>query len=458
VRVLICGAGQVGYGIAERLAAENNDVSVIDTAPALVQAIRDNLDVRGFVGHGAHPDVLAEAGAEQADMIVAVTLYDEVNMVACQVAHSLFNVPTKIARIRAQSYLRPHWGDLFTTNHMPIDVIISPEVEVGEMVLRRLAVPGAFDTVYFAEGNIVTLGISCDEDCPVVDTPLAQLTELFPDLKAVVVGIRRGDRLFVPHSEDAMLVGDDVFVVCASDQVSRTLGIFGHEEQVANRVVIAGGGNIGLYVARTLEKRNSAARIRIIESSRQRAVKIADDLRRTIVLHGNALDADIQLEAGVAEADTLVALSNDDEVNVIACVMAKRLGCRRNMALLNNRSYPDFADMLGIDAVVNPRTVTVSKVLQHVRRGRIRRVHAVNDGLGEIIEAEALETSPLVGRPLRELNLPDGIRVGAIYRNGAVVIPEGGLQIRAGDHVILFAVADRVREVEQMFRVSLEFF
>lgn len=458
MRVLICGAGQVGYGIAERLAAENNDVSVIDTEPALVQAIRDNLDVRGFVGHGAHPDVLAEAGAEQADMIVAVTLYDEVNMVACQVAHSLFNVPTKIARIRAQSYLRPHWGDLFTTNHMPIDVIISPEVEVGEMVLRRLAVPGAFDTVYFAEGNIVTLGISCDDDCPVVDTPLAQLTELFPDLKAVVVGIRRGDRLFVPHSQDAMLVGDEVYVVCASDQVTRTLGIFGHEEQVANRVVIAGGGNIGLYVARTLESRNSAARIRIIESSRQRAVKIADDLRRTIVLNGNALDAEIQLEAGVAEADTLVALSNDDEVNVIACVMAKRLGCRRNMALLNNRSYPDFADMLGIDAVVNPRTVTVSKVLQHVRRGRIRRVHAVNDGLGEIIEAEALETSPLVGRPLRELNLPDGVRVGAIYRNGRVVIPEGDLQIRAGDHVILFAVADRVREVEQMFRVSLEFF
>ncbi len=458
MRVLICGAGQVGYGIAERLAAEDNDVSVIDTVPALVEAIRDNLDVRGFVGHGAHPDVLAEAGAEQADMIVAVTLSDEVNMVACQVAHSLFNVPTKVARIRAQSYLGPHWSDLFSSSHMPIDVIISPEVEVGEMVLRRLAVPGAFDTVYFASGKVVSIGIACDENCPVVDTPLSQLTELFPDLRAVVVGIVRNGKLFVPHSDDPMLVGDDVYVICESDQVSRTLSIFGHEEQVANRVVIAGGGNIGLYVARTLESRNSSARIKIIENSRDRAIAIADELRRTVVLHGNALDRDILREAGVPDADTLVALSNDDEVNIIACVMAKRLGCRRNMALINNRSYPEFTDVLGIDATVNPRTVTVSKVLQHVRRGRIRRVHSIGDGLAEVIEAEALETSPLVGKPLRELNLPEGIRIGAVFRDDRVVVPDGTLQIRAHDRVIIFAAAERVREVEQMFRVSLEFF
>ncbi len=458
MRVLICGAGQVGYGIAERLAAEDNDVSVIDTVPALVEAIRDNLDVRGFVGHGAHPDVLAEAGAEQADMIVAVTLSDEVNMVACQVAHSLFNVPTKVARIRAQSYLGPHWSDLFSSSHMPIDVIISPEVEVGEMVLRRLAVPGAFDTVYFASGKVVSIGIACDENCPVVDTPLSQLTELFPDLRAVVVGIVRNGKLFVPHSDDPMLVGDDVYVICESDQVSRTLSIFGHEEQVANRVVIAGGGNIGLYVARTLESRNSSARTKIIENSRDRAIAIADELRRTVVLHGNALDRDILREAGVPDADILVALSNDDEVNIIACVMAKRLGCRRNMALINNRSYPEFTDVLGIDATVNPRTVTVSKVLQHVRRGRIRRVHSIGDGLAEVIEAEALETSPLVGKPLRELNLPEGIRIGAVFRDDRVVVPDGTLQIRAHDRVIIFTAAERVREVEQMFRVSLEFF
>lgn len=458
MRVLICGAGQVGYGIAERLAAEENDVSVIDTSPELIQVLRDTLDVRGFVGHGAHPDALAQAGVEQADMLIAVTLYDEVNMVACQVAHSLFNVPTKIARIRAQSYLKPHWSDLFSSSHMPIDVIISPEVEVGEMILRRLQLPGAVDTVRFANGDVLAIGIECHEDCPVVDTPLSQLTELFPDLQAVVVGIVRDGRLFVPRSADSMLVGDLVYAVCHKDQVRRTLGIFGHDEQVAHRVVIAGGGNIGLYLAQTLETRGTKARVKLIEASRERAVAIADQLKRAVVLHGSALDQDILREADVQEADTLVAITNDDEVNILACVMAKRLGCRRNMALINNRSYPAFTRTLGIDATVNPRAVTVSRILQHVRRGRIRGVHTIENGLAEVIEAEAMQTSPLVGKPLRELDLADGMRIGAVYRNGTVIIPNGSTQIAAKDRVVIFATAERVRQVEQMFRVSLDFF
>lgn len=458
MRVVICGAGQVGFGIAEQLAGEDNDVSVIDTSPDLIQAIRDRLDVRGLVGHGAHPDVLVQAGIDQADMIIAVTLYDEVNMIACQVAHSLFNVPTKIARIRSQAYLQPHWADLFSSDHLPIDVIISPEVEVGEMVLRRLAAPGASDFVRFANGEVVVIGIDAEENCPVVDTPLAQLTELFPDLKAVVVGIFREGRLFVPRSSDAMLVGDRVYVVCESSQVRRTLGIFGHEEPEAHRVVIAGGGNIGLYVARSLEARGSRAKIKIIEASRDRAVSIADQLRRTVVLHGSSLDQEILREADIQDADALVALTNDDEVNILTCVMAKRLGCRSNMALLNNRSYPALAGTLGIDATVNPRGVTISKILQHVRRGRIRGVHTIENGLAEVIEGEALETSPLVGKPLRDLDLPDGIRIGAIYRGEQVVIPDGSTQILPKDRVIIFVTADRVRQVEQMFRVSLEFF
>jgi trk system potassium uptake protein TrkA len=458
MRVVICGAGQVGFGIAERLAAEDNEVTVIDSSPQLVQIIRDSLDVRGFVGHGSHPDVLAQAGAEQADMLIAVTLYDEVNMVACQVAHSLFNVPTKIARIRAQSYLAPHWSDLFTSSHLPIDVIISPEVEVGEMVLRRMALPGAFDTVEFANGEVVAVGIVCAENCPVVDTPLSQLTELFPDLQAVVVGIVRAGKLFVPRSSDTMVVGDHVYVVSQRDQVRRTLGIFGHEEQVANRVVIAGGGNIGLFVAGAMEARGAAAKVKIIESSRDRAVAIADQLKRTVVLNGSALDQEMQREADVSDADALVALTNDDEVNIIACVMAKKLGCRSTMALINNRSYHAFTESLGIDATVNPRALTVSKILRHVRRGRIRGVHTIENGAAEVIEAEALETSPLVGKPLRELDLPEGIRIGAIYRDGKVVAPDGTTSILARDRVIIFATAERVRQVEQMFRVSLEFF
>jgi trk system potassium uptake protein len=458
MRVIICGAGQVGYGIAEKLASEQNDVAVIDTSAELIRGVRDTLDVKGFIGHGSHPDVLEEAGAQQADMLIAVTLYDEVNMTACQVAHSLFNVPTKIARIRSQSYLRPHYMDLFSRENLPIDVIISPELEVGDMVLRRIALPGATDVVRFADDAVAMVAIECLEDCPVVNTPLAQLTELFPDLPSTVVGVLREGKLFVPHSSDQLVTGDLAYVATTKDQVRRTLGLFGHEEQAATRIVIAGGGNIGLYVAGTMESRQGSTRIKIIEHSRDRAVAIADDLRRTVVLHGSALDQKLLMEADIQDADLMVALTNNDQVNILSSVMAKQLGCKSSLTLINDPAYHDLVGSLGIDAYVNPRAVTISRVLQHVRRGRIRAVHSVQKGAAEIIEAEALETSPLVGPPLRDLELPEGMRLGAVYRDGQVIKPSGELRIKPKDRVVIFAMASAVKRVEQMFRVSLEFF
>ncbi|PSJ64359.1 Trk system potassium transporter TrkA [Kumtagia ephedrae] len=458
MRVIICGAGQVGYGIAERLAAEKNDVSIIDTSPDLIQTVRDALDVRGFVGHGAHPDVLEKAGAEQADMIIAVTFYDEVNIVACEVAHALFNVPMKIARLRAQAYLQPHYQDLFSREHLPIDVIISPEVEVGEMVLRRIALPGAMDVMRFADDKIAAVAIECLEDCPVINTPLGQLSQLFPDLPATVVGVSRAGKLFIPHSADQLFVGDIAYVVTTRDQVRRTMGLFGHEEQEATRIVIAGGGNIGLFVARTIEQKQARTKIKIIESSRDRAVAVADSLRRTVVLHGSALDQRLLMEADIHDAELMVALTNNDQVNILSSVMAKRLGCKSNLALINNPSFLDITKTVGIDATLNPGSVTVSRVLQHVRRGRIRAVQSLQRGGAEVIEAEALETSPLVGVPLRDLDLPDGMRIGAVYRDGGVIKPSGSLRIKAKDRVVIFALEKAVKQVEQMFRVSLEFF
>jgi trk system potassium uptake protein TrkA len=458
MRVIICGAGQVGFGIAEKLSSENNDVTVIDQSPELISAIRDTLDVRGFVGHGAHPDVLERAGANEADMIVAVTLYDEVNMVACQVAHSLFNLPTKIARIREQTYLEKHWSNLFSREHMPIDVIISPEVEVGEMVLRRMAQPGATETIPFADDKVTVLGIYCDEDCPVIDTPLRQLTELFPDLNATVVGIVRDETMFVPHSSDQMMAGDTVYVMTQTERVKRTLTIFGKEEELGGRIVIAGGGNIGFYVARNLEQRSSRIKAKLLEINHGRAVNVAERLDRTVVLNGSAIDETILKEADIGNADTIVALTNDDKINILSCVMAKKLGCHRSMCLLNDAGLPALTRTIGIDAHVNPRAVTVSRILQHVRRGRIRNVHTIQNGIAEAIEAEALETSPLVGRPLRDLDLPDGIRIGAIVHRGEVLTPVGESQISPGDRFVIFAMADQVARVEQMARVSLEFF
>ena len=458
MRVIICGAGQVGYGIAERLAAEKNDVSIIDTSPDLIQTVRDALDVRGFVGHGAHPDVLEKAGAQNADMIIAVTLHDEVNIVACEVAHALFNVPMKIARIRAQAYLQPHYQDLFSREHLPIDVIISPELEVGEMVMRRITLPGATDVVRFAENKILMVAIECLEDCPVINTPLSQLSQLFPDLPATVVGVNRAGKLFIPRSPDQLLAGDLAYVVATREQIRRTLGLFGHEEQEATRIVIAGGGNIGLYVARQIEQKQGRTRIKIIESNRDRAVAAADSLRRTVVLHGSALDQRLLHEADIQEAELMVALTNNDQVNILSSVMAKRLGCKSNLALINNPSFLDITKTVGIDATLNPGSVTVSRVLQHVRRGRIRAVHSLQHGAAEVIEAEALETSPLVGVSLRDLDLPDGMRIGAVYRDGVVLKPNGSLRIKARDRVVIFALDKAVKQVEQMFRVSLEFF
>ena len=458
MKVIVCGAGQVGFGIAERLAAEQNDVTVIDSSPVLIQTITDSLDVQGLVGHGSHPDILHRAGAEDADMIIAVTFTDEVNMMACQVAHSLFNIPTKIARVRAQSYLEPIWGNLISRDNLPIDVIISPEMAVGQMVLRRLALPGAFETINFVEDKVIAMGVTCEEDCPVVNTPLEQLTELFPDLAAVVVGIVRDGRVFVPHSSDQMLVGDDAYLIAERSQAERTLGIFGHEEKEARRIVIAGGGNVGFYVARKLEELQSRTQVKIIEGSRERAVYIAEGLRKAVILNGNALEVDLLREAGIDETEAFIALTNNDKVNILSSLMAKQEGAGRALSLVSNSDYTPMLKSLGIDAYISPRATTISAVLQHVRRGRIRGVHSIQNGRAEVLEAEALETATLVGKPLREAKLPDGLRIGAIVRGGEVIIPDGDTEVRPHDRIVIFALADQVREVEHMFRVSLEYF
>lgn len=458
MKVIICGAGQVGVGIAERLASEGNAVTMIEPREDLVQRVNDTLDVRAFQGHGAHPDVLERAGAGQADMLIAVTLHDEVNMIACQVAHCLFDVPTKIARVRSQAYLKGENAKLFGRNIMAIDAIISPEIEVAKGVLRRLEVPGAFETISFADGRVLLLGISCNANCPVVDTPLSQLATLFPDVPAVMGAVVRRGNLFVPGREDELLVGDDVYVIADASQVGRILKIFGHEEPQARRIVIAGGGNIGLFVARELEAKPLQLRIKVVEASRTRAVEIADRLDRTVVLHGNALSEEILREAEVPSADAFVALTNDDQANILTSVLAKQLGCGQSLCLVNSPNYNTMVRSLGLDAEINPRAVTVSRILQFVRRGRIRGVHTVHNGAGEVLEAEVVDTAAIIGRPLKTLGLQRGIRVGAILRGGKLIMANADTELAAKDRVVLFSRGDRVRDVEQMFRVAPDYF
>lgn len=458
MKIVICGAGQVGFNLARQLSAEGNDVTVIDRDPDRINRAASALDVQAIVGFASHPDVLVQAGLKDADMLIAVTREDEINMVACQIAHSLFNVPTKIARIREQEYLKPMWADLFSRDHLPIDVIISPEIEVAHAIARRLEVPGAFDVTPLAEGKVKLIGLRCLEDCPVVNTPLRQLTELFPNLSITIVGIIRNEQLIVPSDEDQMLADDDVYFIVETEHVARAMQAFGHEKPEARRVAILGGGNVGLFLAQEIEENHPTVHAKLVESNRARAEEVAEQLTRTVVLQGGALDLEILEEINVQSAEAVVAVTNDDEVNILSALLAKRQGCPRVIALINNQAYVNLVGWLGIDAVVSPRVITVSSILQHVRRGRIRGVYTIYEGSGEIIEADALETSSLVGKPLREIDLPDSILIGVIVRGDQVIIPRGGTTILAGDRVILFAAAAAVKKVEKLFTVGLEFF
>jgi trk system potassium uptake protein TrkA len=458
MKVIVCGAGQVGFHIARQLAMEGNDVTVVDQSQELVRRVSDSMDVQAFVGFASHPDVLEAAGAQDADMIIAVTYADEVNMVACQVAHSLFNVPTKVARVRHQSYLQPIWADLFSRDHMPIDVIISPEIEVARAISRRLQVPGAFETITFAGGKVKLMGVRCSEDCPVINTPLRQLTGIFPDLNIVVVGIERDGVGIVPDADDMMLAGDDVYFVADAAHVQRAMAVFGHEETAARRIIIAGGGNIGSFLGQIIEKEHPGVSARIIEANRERAVTVADVLGKTVVINGDVIDPEILEEVNVADAEAIIAVTNDDETNILASLLAKRFGTRRALTLINNMTYAPLISTLGIDVVVSPRAITVSTILQHVRRGRIRAVHSLGDGFGEIIEAEILETSSLLGKSIAEADLPEGVLFGAVVRDNEVIMPRGETTLRTNDRVVLFAEATAVKAVERLFAVRLEFF
>ncbi|MBP5855577.1 Trk system potassium transporter TrkA [Marivibrio halodurans] len=458
MKVVICGAGQVGFHIARYLAGENNDVTVVDQSPELIGKINDQLDVQAFVGHASHPDVLERAGAGDADMLIAVTFTDEVNMIACQVAHSLFNVPTKIARIRQQNYLDPTWANLFARDQLPIDVIISPEIEVARAIARRIRVPGAFDMIPMAEDRVRVIGVRCTEDCPVIHTPLRQLTSLFPDLNITVTAILRDETMQIPSADDQMLPGDEVYFVAETGHVARAMAVFGHEEKETRRLIIVGGGNIGTTLADDIANSEDGYTAKIIELDKRRARKVAEILPTTTIIQGNALDHEILEEAGIRNADAIVAVTDHDESNVLCSLLSKRYGVERAVTLINKTNYGPLITALGVDVVVSPREITASTILQHVRRGRIRSVHSLRDGYAEIIEAEALETSSLVGQPLKDARLPNGVIVGAVVRGDKVIIPRPDTAVEAKDRVILLADAKTVKKVEKMFAVRLEYF
>ena len=457
MKAVVCGAGRVGYGIARELASEGNSVTVVDWSQQLIDAITTDLDVRGVVGHGAHPDVLERAGAREADLLVAVTHSDETNMVACQVAHSLFETQTRIARVRAQPYLDKAWRDLFALGALPVDVTISPELEVGRTILQRLETPGAFTTAAFAGGRVQLLGLRIDAASPVAGSSKDQLFELFPELKIDLIGIKRDKTLFVPDVSDQLMGDDEAYLTVAAADVPRALDVFGRSGKRARRVVIIGAGNIGLYVAKALE-RVAGVRVRLVESDKRKAETAAEALRKTVVLHGDGLDRRILREAGVQEAELAICLTNDDKVNLLSAVMARREGAERTLCLVNDQAFAPVQQALDIDVMIDPRAVTVSTILQHIRRGRITGLQSLADGQAEVLEGIALSTSPLIAKKLDNLDLPEGVSVGALVRGDKVYFEREGVVIEQNDRLVFFALKAMVPKVEQMFRVSLEYF
>jgi len=461
MNIIICGAGRVGFTISKILIEQGHSITVIDQSSEDIQKIDDTLDVKSIVGKGTYPSILEKANASDADMIIAVTRNDEINMLICQIAFSIFNVPKKIARIRSQDYLNPKFTKVYNKENLPIDVIISPEIEIAKSLQRKLEAPGALDNVPFANNKIRLLEILIDASCPIKDIKLNELTKKFPKLNSNIMGVIRDEKFVLLKKTDVMLKDDKAYVVINASQMKETLTAFGHTEKISNKILIIGGGNIGFNLAKNLEESFDSARVKIIEKDKERAELIASQLNNTIVINGDALDEEVLLEANLEEVQTVLALTNDDEDNLMVSVLVEKfakdndeLSDKRTMALINKPNYSLLQSSLKIDDFIDPRMNTVSSILKHIHKGTIENAYSILNGEYEIIEAEIIETSELVNKELKNSNLPDEIRIGAVLRDDEVIIPRSNFVFKKQDIVVLLAKKDFLHVVENMFRIS----
>ncbi|TWH64124.1 trk system potassium uptake protein TrkA [Azomonas agilis] len=457
MKIIILGAGQVGGTLAEHLAGEANDITVIDTDADRLRSIGDRLDIRTIVGRGSFPTVLRQAGADDADMLVAVTSSDETNMIACQIAFTLFHTPTKIARVREAAYLVR--SDLFNNEAIPIDVLISPEQVVTNYIKRLIECPGALQVIDFAQGKVQLVAVKAYYGGPLVGQELRQIREHMPNIEARVAAIFRRDRPIIPKGDTVIEADDEVFFIAAKAHIRAVMSELRRLEDTYKRIIIAGGGHIGERLAEAIESRYQ---VKIIETNPNRCRYLSDTLDNSIVLQGNASDRDLLLEENINEADIFLALTNDDEANIMSSLLAKRLGARKVMSLINNTAYVDLVQSGEIDVAISPQLATIGSLLTHVRRGDIVSAHSLRRGAAEAIEIVAhgdKSSSKVVGRTIKEISLPSGTTIGAIVREEEVLIAQDDLRIASGDHVILFLIDKHsIHEVERLFQAGLTFF
>ena len=455
MNIIICGAGRVGYTISKILTEQDHSITVIDQSSEDIQKINDNLDVKVIVGKATSPNVLERANTKDADMIIAVTKNDETNMLICQIAYSIFKVPKKIARIRSQEYLNEKYNFLFNKENLPIDFIISPELEIAKSIQRKLEAPGALENIPFAQNKIRLLEILIEDDCPLTGIKLNQITTKFPDLNANILGVIRDENFLFVKKNDVLKSNDKAYVIMNAEQMQKTLSAFGHEEKISNKVLIIGGGNIGYNLAKNLEASLESVRIKIIEKDKNRAEFIANELNNSIVINGNALDEDILEEANLSEVETVLALTNDDEDNLMVSVLVEKFSKdKRTMALINKPNYSLLKSSLKIDDLIDPRMDTVATILKHIHKGTIETAYTILNGEYEVIEADIIETSELINKELKNSNLPDEIRIGAILRDGKILIPRSNTKFQKDDTVVFLCKSDQISLVENIFRLS----
>jgi trk system potassium uptake protein TrkA len=458
MKILILGAGQVGGTLAENLASENFDITVVDTNGDRLRELRDRLDIQTIEGMASRPDVLRAAGAQDADMLVAVTNSDEVNMVACQVSFSLFKTPTKIARIRASAYTTQA-GGLFSKEHMPIDVLINPEQVVTEHIERLIQFPGALQVLDFAQGRAQLVAVKAYEDGPLVGQALATLREHVPGVDTRVAAIFRRDRAIMPQGDTVIEADDEVFFIAAKRDITAVMSELRGLEAPYKRIIIAGGGHIGERLAKVTAKGHH---VKIIEYDASRAMALADALDGAVVIQGDATDGDLLMNENIERTDVFCALTNDDEANIMSSMLAKRLGARKVMTLISKPAYVDLVQGGVIDVAISPQQATISELLAYVRRGDVARVHSLRRGAAEAMEAIAhgdSHSSKVVGRRLDEIRLPPGASIGALVRGDDVLIAHDSVVVESDDHVLLFLTDKRqVRAVENLFQVGLNFF
>ncbi len=463
MKIIICGAGKVGTSIARHLVDQGSDVTVIDSSHKLIDDLREKVDLKTIIGSASNPSVLKNAGAEDSDMIIAVTLQDEINMVACQMAHTFFKIPRKIARLRTEDFLNPIWRDLYNADNMPIDLIISPELEVARSIERQLKAPGAYDVVPFLNDEIELLSLVINEKCPLVDTSLINIHELFQEnavtdknLRASILGISRDEKLFIPKKQDTLIQGDHIYILVDKNHVKRAMSAFGYDEKPIKKIIIIGGGNIGFNLAKDLEKYQTEISVSIVESNEDRSKYIADQLSNTLVLNGDGLDQDLLDEANIKDADLLLALTNDDETNIIISAVARKNKCE-SIIIVNNSEYNKLKDVLGISKVVDPRKITVSKILKHIHKGKIESVFAIDNNQAEIIHAQVLKSSKLINKNIEDAEFPSGLRVGLIKKDDKIIIPDRETKIEIHDEILFLCMSEDIKKAEELFQVRNEY-